>query len=342
MSVERLPFGKLADGRDVEKIVLHQGAFSAELMTLGATVLSLQVPDQTGKPVDVVLGYRSPAAYMAAEGYVGMLVGRYANRIGGARFFLDGRPYTLAANEGGNQLHGGPGGFSFQLFSAEVVGENAVKFRYTSPDGQGGFPGTLVLEAEYTLTDCGLRLHYQAHTDKPTFCNITNHSYFNLNGSGSVLDHLLWIDADAFTPVDAQSIPVAKAAPVEGTPFDFRVEKPIGQEIGAADEQLQLTKGYDHNYILRPARGLRLAARLRGEKSGIVMETWTDKPGIQLYSGNYLNAARETKSGAPYGPRMAVCLETQFPPDSPNHPEWGDLVLRPGQCYDYTTEYRFA
>ena len=341
MSVERMPFGRMADGREVDKVILRRGDMTAEIMTLGAAVLSLTVPDRTGKGVDVVLGFTQPQAYVDAGGYLGMLVGRYANRIGGARFTLDGQTYRLPANEGPNQLHGGPEGFSFQILRPEAAGESAVLFRHTSPDGDGGFPGALEMEARYELTDRGLSIHYRAVCDKPTFCNLTNHSYFNLNGGGSAMDHLLWLDADTYTPVDAGSIPVAGAAPVEGTPFDFREEKPLGRDIGADCEQLRLTGGYDHSFNLRPRAGLRLAARLTGERSGIVMETWTDKPAVQLYTANGLKGPHSTKSGAPYVPRMAVCLETQFPPDSPNHPEWRDIVLRPGQRYEYTTEYRF-
>ena len=341
MSVQITPFGSTQDGRAVEKVTLRQGKIEAEVMTLGAAVLSLRVPDRSGQMVDVVLGYETPADYERNGGYLGMLVGRYANRISGAAFSIDGKVYHLGANEGTKQLHGGPEGFSFQIFSVEVVGENAVAFRYTAPDGENGYPGNLSLTATYTLTEKGLTLHYEAVCDQPTVCNITNHSYFNLNGGGTAMDHLLWIDADSFTPVDAESIPTALASPVEGTPFDFRQEKPLGRDIDEPCEQLELVGGYDHNFVLRREEGLRLAARLTGDRSGIVMETWTDKPGMQLYTANGLTAAKGAKGGATYGRRMGVCLETNFPADSPNHPEWGDIILRPGERYDYTTEYRF-
>jgi len=310
-------------------------------MTLGATVLALRVPRLSGEPVDVVLGYTCPAAYQENGGYIGALVGRCANRIAGARCTVDGQELRLTANEGTKQLHGGPDGYSFQLMTAEIVGDSAAAFHYTAPDGENGYPGTLRLTAVYTLTGQGLRIAYHAETDRPTPCNLTNHSYFNLNGGGSVLGHWLWLDAAAYTPIDKDSLPTALSVPAAGTPFDFTEEKPLGRDIGGDDPQLRLAGGYDHNFLLRPRPGLRLAARLTGERSGIVMETWTDQPGVQLYTANFLQTDRRTKTGAPYPPRCAVCLETQQPPDSPNHPEWGDTVLRPGAAYETVTEYRF-
>ena len=220
------------------------------------------------------------------------------------------------------------------------MGESAVCLTYTAADGEGGFPGELTLRATYALTEQGLSLRYEAVSDKPTYCNISNHSYFNLNGGGDAMGHRLWLASHQFTPVDEDSIPTALAAYAPGTPFDFSAAKPIGRDIEADNEQLRRTGGYDHNFILDAAQGLRLAARLTGDRSGIVMETWTEKPGLQLYAGNFLHGAG--KGGVSYQPRQAVCLETQFFPDSPNHPEWGDILLRPGKRYDYTTEYRFS
>ena len=312
-----------------------------EILTLGATIRSLRVPDQNGKSMDVVLGYDHVAGYEKNGGYLGALVGRYANRIAKAHCIIDGQRLPLLANEGEKQLHGGADGFSFRVFDAEIIGDHTLSLSYVSPDGEGGFPGTLTLRATYTLTEQALKLRYEAQCDKTTYCNITNHSYFNLNGGGSILDHRLWIAAHQFTPVDADSIPTAMAMDVLNTAFDFTVEKSIGRDIEAEEPQLHLTGGYDHNFILDPAQGLRLAARLTGEKSGIVMETWTEKPGVQLYTANFLNTDESAKGGVPYQKRQAVCLETQFFPDSPNHPEWGDILLRNGQRYDYTTEYRF-
>lgn len=342
MAGNRTPFGYTADGREVEKITLCRNGMEAEVLTYGGVVAALRVPDRRGQPVDVVLGYGSLAGYEENGGYVGALVGRYANRIGGARITIDGAAYPLSANEGSKQLHGGPEGFSFQVFRVAEVSAERVVLTYTEPDGKNGFPGALSLTATYSLTERGLSLRYQATSDKPTVCNITNHSYFNLNGGGSAMDHRLWVDADAYTPIDADSLPVAYAVPVEGTPFDFRREKTVGQDIGGPDPQLLLAGGYDHNFVLDPRPGLRLAARLTGERSGIVMECWTQQPGVQVYTANFLETNGAAKGGTPYHPRQAVCLETQAPADSPNHPEWGDVILRPGQVYDYTTEYRFA
>ena len=341
MSVERHPFGTTKDGREVDVFTLRCGAMEAEILTYGGIVRTLRAPDKNGQSVDVVLGYDSVAGYEENDGYVGALVGRYANRIQNANAIIDGANITLDANEGIKQLHGGPDGFSFKVFKAEIAGESAVRLIYTAADGEGGFPGTLTLAATYTLTENALILRYEAESDKPTYCNITNHSYFNLNGCGDVLGHTLWLNASRFTPIDADSIPIALSTGVAGTAFDFTVPTTIGQDVLDNEAQLRLAKGYDHNFILNEGQGMRLAARLEGEISGIVMETWTEKPGVQVYSANYLDAERHTKSGAPYRKRDALCLETQFFPDSPNHPEWGDIILRPGKRYDYTTDYRF-
>ena len=341
MSVVRRPFGTTRGGQAVELLTLRCGAMEAEILTFGATVRALRVPDKSGSAVDVVLGYNSVAGYEKNDGYLGALVGRYANRIANARYEIDGKPVLLDANEGKKQLHGGSVGFSHRVFEAEVAGESSVKLRYTAADGEGGHPGQLTLCATYTLTENALILRYEAESDKPTYCNITNHSYFNLNGHGDILSHRLHIAASRFTPVDADSIPVAMAVPAANTAFDFTTEKPVGRDLFADEEQLRLTHGYDHNFVLDAPQGLRYAARLTGEESGIVMETWTEKPGVQLYCGNFLDTNADTKTGTPYGKHDALCLETQFFPDSPNHGEWGDILLRPGQHYDYTTEYRF-
>ena len=321
-------------------LTLRRGSMEAEVLTYGATLRALRVPDRNGGPVDVVLGYDAVSAYEANGGYLGAVVGRYANRIAGAACLIDGARVPLTANEGPKQLHGGPEGFSTQVFGVADAGEDFAVLTYASPDGQGGFPGNLTLRVTYALTDRGLSLRYEAASDKATYCNITNHAYFNLNGGGDAMDHVLWLASGAYTPVGPDSIPLDMSRPAAGTPLDFTVPKPLSRDIGADDEQLRNVGGYDHNFVLSPAQGLRLAARLAGDRSGIVMETWTEKPGIQFYSGNFLNA-KGGKGGVDYVPRMGVCLETQFFPDSPNHPEWGDILLRPGQRYDYTTEYRF-
>lgn len=340
MAADREPFGSTRAGIPVEKITIRAGGLEAEIITYGGALRALRVPSKDGGSTDVVLGYDSVAGYEENGGYLGAIVGRYANRIAGARCLIDGKTVALAPNEGPNQLHGGPEGFSSRVFRVESAEEDRVVLSCTSPDGEGGFPGKLELRVTYTLTDRALRIRYEAASDKATYCNITNHAYFNLNGGGSVLGHTLWLDAERYTPVGPDSIPIAMARPVAGTPFDFTSAKPLARDIDLADEQLRNVGGYDHNYVLAPGQGLRLAARLTGERSGIVMEAWTEKPGIQLYSGNFL-AAKGGKGGADYGARAGVCLETQYFPDSPNHPEWGDIVLRPGARYDSTTEYRF-
>ena len=342
MSVSKTSFGTTRDGQSVELFTLRCGAMEAEILTFGATVRALRVPDRKGHLVDVVLGYNSVHGYETNDGYLGALVGRYANRIAGASYMIDGERITLEANEGAKQLHGGFVGFSHRVFDAEIITENAIRLRYTASDGEGGHPGKLTLCATYTLTENALILRYEAESDKPTHCNITNHSYFNLNGRGDILEHDLQIFASRFTPVDENSIPTAMAVPVAGTAFDFTEKKTVGRDISADEEQLRFTAGYDHNFVLDGTQGLRRAARLTGNESGIVMETWTEKPGVQLYCGNFLDAAIDTKIGKPYTKHGALCLETQFFPDSPNHSDWGDIILRPGQRYDYTTEYRFS
>ena len=341
MAVQKLPFGATG-GRPVDKYILTCGALEAEIITFGAAVAALRVPDRAGRPVDVVLGYRTLAGYERNGGYLGALVGRYANRIAGASCLIDGERVALEANEGTKQLHGGARGFSYRVFDGEITGDSQLTLTYTAADGEGGYPGTLTLRATYTLTDRALRLRYEAVSDRTTYCNITNHSYINLDGGGDAMGHRLWLAAHRYTPVWEDSIPLCMAEDVAGTPFDFTAEKAVGRDIGVDCAQLRYTGGYDHNFVLDPGQGLRLAARLTGEKSGVVMETWTEKPGVQLYAANFLHTDGQTKTGAPYGPRQAVCLETQFFPDSPNHPEWGDILLRPGRRYDYTTEYRFG
>ena len=341
MSVQREPFGSTRDGRPVDKFTLRRDAMEAEIITYGAALRALRVPDGGGGAVDVALGYDGLSAYEDNGGYVGAVVGRYANRIAAASCLIDGRRIALEPNEGPKQLPGGPAGFSRQIFRPLDAGEDFVTLACTAPDGQGGFPGTLELWVTYTLTGRGLRIRYEAVSDQTTHCNITSHAYFNLNGSGDILGHRLWLASGQYTPVGPDSIPLAMACAAAGTPFDFTVEKPLGRDIGQDDPQLRNVGGYDHNFVLDPAQGLRLAARLTGEKTGIVMETWTEKPGVQLYTGNFLNAPGG-RNGEHYHPRRGVCLETQFFPDSPNHPEWGDILLRPGQRYDYTTEYRFG
>ncbi len=336
-----MPFGTTREGIPVEKLVLNNGRLETEILTYGGILAALRVPDRSGVPVDVVLGYETVAGYENNSGYVGAIVGRYANRIGRSRITVDGTVYELTANEGENMLHGGPEGFNTQVFTVEDQGDDYAVLSYTESDGKNGFPGTLSLTVTYRLLNSGISLRYHAVSDRPTVCNITNHSYFNLNGAGTAMHHRLWLDAEAFTPVYPDKIPVRLADPVQGTPMDFSREKEVGRDIDADFAQLKDARGYDHNYVLNREDGLRLAARLTGDLTGIVMECWTQKPCLQLYTANYLATDATAKGGIPYRGRQAVCLETQFPPDSPNHSEWGDTILRPGSEYDYTTEFRF-
>ena len=336
----RSSFGAARDGRLVERITLRRGGLEAEIITFGAALTALRVPAADGTPVDVVLGCTSVAAYEESTCYLGATVGRYANRIAGASFPLDGERVVLSPNEGSKQLHGGLHGFSYRIFAVDGLAEDWVRLTYRSAHGEEGYPGNLDVAVTYALTEAGLSIRYQAETDRPTVVNLTNHSYFNLNGGGDAMGHRLWIGADAFVPVGSDSLPIAREMAVEGTPFDFRREKAVGRDIGADHPQLRATAGYDHSYLI-PGSGLRLAARLTGERSGIAMETWTDMPAVQLYTANFLYADRDTRSGSLYGRRQAVCLETQFPPDSPNHQDWWNPVLRPGEPYDRRTEYRF-
>lgn len=342
MAVIQEAFGLTREGQAVDQFTLRSGEAEAEIITFGAALRALRVPDRSGEQVDVVLGYDDPAGYQRGAGYLGAVVGRYANRIAAGSCQIDGRRVPLETNEGSKQLHGGPRGFSHRVFRAEQSGESAVTLSYTAADGEGGFPGALALRVTYTLSGPDLTIRYEASSDKTTYCNITNHSYFNLNGGGDAMDHRLWLAASRYTPVGPDSIPTAMARPVAGTPFDFTAEKTLSRDLGADDQQLRNVGGYDHNFVLDPAQGLRRAARLTGDRSGIVLEVWTEKPGIQLYTANFLEGNVRGKRGVSYRPRQGVCLETQFFPDSPNHPEWGDILLRPGRRYDYTTAFRFS
>jgi len=276
-------------------------------------------------------------------------VGRYANRIGKAAFSLDGKRYALSANNGPNTLHGGPTGFCHRLWAAKVVSGkdgDALELSYVSRDGEEGYPGTLTATVVYSLReDGGLMLDYKATSDAPTVVNLTNHAYFNLagEGEGTILDHVLQLESDSFTPVDATLIPTGELQPVAGTPFDFRKPTPIGARIDAADEQIRRGGGYDHNFVVRGTPGeLRMAARVVDEKSGRVLEVLTTEPGVQFYTGNFLDGKVKGKSGKPYVKRGAFCLETQHYPDSPNQPGFPSVVLRPGQVYRHTTVYRLS
>jgi len=344
-------WGATPEGENVllYKLENDSGA-RARIMSYGAIVVSLEVPDSSGELGDVVLGFDSLEGYFGDHPYFGAVVGRYGNRIAKGRFELDGRVYTLAINDGPNALHGGVRGFDKQVWTSKSFEDErgaGVEMTLVSPDGQEGYPGTLAVTVRYTLTERnGLRIDYTATTDAPTVLNVTNHAYFNLadGGRSPILDHQLQIDADHFTPVDATLIPTGELRPVGGTPFDFREPKPIGQRIDAANEQIRRGGGYDHNYALRRRTkdGLERVIRVVSPASGRVMEVLTTQPGVQLYTGNFLDGSIAGKDGVRYGRRSAFCLETQHFPDSPNQPEFPSTVLRPGETFRSTTEYRFS
>jgi len=345
-------FGKTPDGQPVDLYVLtNKSGAEASITNYGGALVSLKMPDRNGKLADIVLGYDNAEGYVADKSYFGALVGRYGNRIGHAQFVLDGKTYTLAKNNGENTLHGGVKGFNKALWAAKILpakGGQALELSYLSKDGEEGFPGNLKVTVTYTLTDSNaLQIEYSATTDKKTVVNLTNHAYFNLagQGSGDILGHLLTIQADKFTPVDAGLIPTGELRDVTGTPFDFRKPTAIGARIDQADEQLKLGGGYDHNFVLRPVNELRgsfAAARVVEPTSGRVMEVNTTEPGIQFYTGNFLDGKTIGKGGATYPKRNAFCLETQHFPDSPNQPKFPSVVLNPGELYHTITKYTFS
>lgn len=346
--MQKQPWGKTPDGTDVALYTLSNGkGMEVTVTNYGGIVVSLRVPDRHGKPGDVVLGYDSLAQYIASNPYFGALIGRYGNRIGGGTFFLVDRRFTLPTNDGRNHLHGGNRGFDKVVWTvdekASLPGKTLV-LTYVSKDGEEGYPGTLSVRVVYGLTDDNeLTIDYSATTDRTTVVNLTHHSYFNLAGKGTILDHVLSIAADRFTPVDAGLIPTGELRSVEGTPFDFRTPVPIGARIGAADEQLHFGGGYDHNWVLnRAGSGLVTAATVYEPLTGRVMEVLTTEPGLQFYSGNFLNGTNRGKGGLVYEYRTGYCLESQHFPDSPNRPEFPSTTLEPGQQYSSRTVYKFS
>ncbi len=349
-NMTRKPFGQTKDAQPVEMFTLRNSkGMEAAILTYGGIVQSLKVPAQSGGPVDVVLGFDDLNGYLTDSPYFGAIVGRYGNRIGNARFVLDGVEYKLPANDGKNCLHGGTKGFDKRVWTPkETSGPNgpALELTYLSKDGEEGFPGNLTSIVTYSLSNQNeLRIDYRATTDKPTVLNLTNHSYFNLGGQGEgdILGHEVTIEADRFTPVDSTLIPTGQLQAVAGTPLDFRQPHAIGERIDADNEQLKFAKGYDHNFVLNHAPGsISLAARVRDPKSGRVLEVSTDQPGLQFYTGNFLDGHIHGKGGKVYPHRGAFCMETQHFPDSPNKPQFPSTVLRPGQEYRTTTVFRFV
>ena len=343
--VSKQPFGKTPEGTAIDLYELADGTVEARIMTYGATLVSLKVPDRTGKPGDIVLGYDSAENYIANSPYFGAIVGRYANRIAHGQFQLDGRTYSLPKNDGENSLHGGTRGFDKVLWSAHAI-ENGVEFTCLSKDGDQGYPGNLKVTVRYTLVGNALRIEYSATTDKDTVVNLSNHSYFNLagEGSGDILQERLEIHASRFTPVDSTLIPTGALEAVAGTPFDFRTFHAIGERINDKDEQLVRGKGYDHNWVLdrKSASGLVEAARVQDPASGRTLRVLTTQPGLQFYSGNFLDGSIVGKGGHVYAHRSGFCLETQHFPDSPHHANFPSTVLRPGERYHSITVFEFG
>ena len=345
MEQNRTAFGHMPDGTRVDKLTLRDGALSCEVITYGGAVRSLLVPDRAGNLVDVALGFDTLDDYRAQDKYIGALVGRYANRIGGAKFTLDGVEYKLAANDGENSLHGGDVGFDKQVWTVEGLTDNSATLSLVSPDMQEGYPGTLEVQVTYTLAGGALQIDYRAKSGKDTVCNLTNHCYFNLSGhdSGSVESQDIRLNASRYTPTVPGSIPTGEVAPVDGTVMDLRHVQPIGARIDEPFEQLAMAGGYDHNWAIDGWDGtLRPAAWAWSPDTCIVMETLTTLPGIQFYAGNYLDGCPAGKGGAPYAKRWGFCLETQFFPDTPNQPGFPSCILRAGEEYRSTTVYRFS
>lgn len=345
ISVSKASFGHMPGGAPVEIFTLKSPAVQMQVTTYGARVVSLETKDRAGKMGGIVLGYPKFEDYLKdKKTYFGSVPGRYANRIANGRFTLEGKPYQITINDGPNSLHGGKEGFADRNWTGKEI-PSGVEFTLVSPDGDQGFPGTLTAHVRYTLHDNVVRIEYSATTDKPTVVNLTNHAYFNLagDGQGSILNEVLTIDADKFTPVNSTLIPTGQLAPVAGTPLDFTHPEPIGARIGAQNEQLKLAGGYDHNWVLRGKMGeLHPAAQVYDPTSGRVLSVDTTEPGMQFYSGNFLDGSFTGRSGAKYEKHAGFCLETQHFPDSPNHPSFPSTELKPGQTYHSVTTWTFT
>jgi aldose 1-epimerase len=351
-TVTKAVFGKLTDGTAVDVYTLKSADLAVRLTNYGARVVSIETKDRDGKMGNVVLGYNSAEGY-AAEGnhktYFGAIVGRYGNRIHGGKFTIDGHTYQIPVNNGANALHGGPVGFGDHVWMGKQI-PDGVEMTLISPDGDMGFPGTMTVHVRYTLVGSALHINYSATTDKTTVVNLTNHTYFNLagDGSGTILSQVMQINADQYTPVDAGLIPVGGPKPVAGTPFDFNKPTVIGARINFADEQLKIGGGYDHNWILRGAGSgkssgeMKVAAKVYDPKTGRVLTVSTTEPGVQFYSGNSLDGAYKSVTGAVYAKYTAFCLETQHYPDSPNQPAFPSTLLKPGQTMHSETVFAFS
>ncbi|MGK5009511.1 aldose epimerase family protein [Janthinobacterium sp. MDB2-8] len=348
VSVTQAPFGILPDGQQVTVFTLtNRQGMRVKVLDLGAIISEIHVPDRDGIFADVVLGFERIEPYLANSAFLGAVIGRFGNRIAAGRFSLDGKDYQLAVNNAPNHLHGGNQGFHQVMWQAEPFTTDdavGVMFTRSSPDGEDGYPGRLDVTVVYELdNDNALSLRYHAVTDQATPVNLTNHSYFNLAGQGTILGHALSINADRYLPVDAGSIPTGELADVTGTPFDLRQSTVIGDSIVLPHEQIGIGRGYDHNFVLnqKPGQALKLAASVRDPVSGRVMQVYTQEPGIQFYSGNFLDGSQHGKQG-PIRYRGALCLETQHFPDAPNQAHFPNTILRPGEVYQTQTVYRFS
>ena len=348
--IEKEPFGLTNEGKQVDLFkISHQDGMIVTIINYGAIVTSLFVPDKEGVLADIVLGYETLKEYVEDRSYFGATVGRIGNRVADGKFVLDGVEYELARNDGENHLHGGIKGFNKRIWAPEIIDHRGIptlKMTYLSKDGEEGYPGNLRISVSYSLTnDNGLKIDYAAETDKLTILNPTHHSYFNLAGAGNgeILDHVLTINADTFTPVREGLIPIGEIRDVTGTPLDFRNPKAIGERINANDEQITLGLGYDHNWVLNNwDSSLNLAVTLYDSRSGRFMEVFTTEPGMQFYSGNFLDGSITGKEGKIYHHRSALCLEADHFPDSPNQPDFPPVTLGPGETYEQTTIYRFS
>lgn len=343
MDIKAMPFGKTSAGAAVTRCVLTDGAYSASVIDYGAALQALTVPDRTGKPVDVVLGFDTAENYEQHDKYLGATVGRCANRIAGGMFTLGGKQYTVRTNDGANHLHGG-GAFDKRVWRTRIS-QDGVTFSLTSANGDEGYPGVLETDVTYRLEDGVLTIDYRATGFSDTLCNLTNHAYFNLDGhdSGTVLTQRIRLEADRYTPIGEGAIPTGEIAPIDGTPMDLRTLRPIGQDIDADFAQLRLAGGFDHNWVVRGALGaLRPCAEARSERTGITLDVLTTMPGVQFYTGNFLDGCPAGKDGAQYGKRSGFCLETQFYPDAIHHPLFPQPILHGGDVYRHRTEYRFS
>jgi aldose 1-epimerase len=345
-AVTKAAFGKMPDGTAVDLYTLKSDALEVKVMTYGARIVAINTADKNGKVGDVVLGYDKFSDYLAdKKTYFGAIVGRYGNRIAHGQFKLDGKTYDVPKNDNGiNSLHGGTVGFDQHVWTGKEV-QGGVEMTLVSKDGDQGYPGTLTAHVRYTVHGSTLRIDYSESTDKDTVVNLTNHTYFNLGGvgSGTILDEEIMINADRFTPTDKGLIPTGELAPVAGTPMDFRHATAIGKRIHDDYQPLKLAGGYDHNWVLNGADGqLKLAAKVHDLKSGRVMTVQTTEPGVQFYTGNFLDGTFKSPSGWPYAKNTALCLETQHFPDSPNHPSFPSTELKPAQTRHSTTTFTFA